>query len=801
MRPRRALAGVLLSALLLAPLSALGAPEPSPSPAPEAAPYAQALLGVVLNGNEVSAGELLYQDANGIYVSEETLVRCNLTIAQPASFERDGSKYYALKSFAGVTYSIVPSTGQLSIRAAISAFTPSYVKAVEAAREPRTAEAGTGTFVNYELLGQHLGTGLGTTLRGLFDVGRSFKEGTFETHLLSAGFPTGKVLRLDTTYAQDDLAKRTTFKAGDAVSVQTTTANPTRFAGLQWATNFATDPSFITYPLPTLYGTTANPSSIQVLVNGLPRAMQNVPSGAFSIANVPLYPGADHVQLLITDASGNQRVIDARLYESPMLLKRGLSSHAIEIGFPRDSTNVLGERYEAGFASATYRRGVNDHLTAGAHAELLIGNRRSISGEALYSLGNAGVVTLGFGKSGGPRADGTKVVYGYDYSNQRFGFGFTAEHDSAQWTDISRSFADPKTHARTRIAGRATVRLGNRSSLSASTLYSDTASYFDGNGIPVLSTYANIPTHLTSFSYVRSFGHNRFLAQYYTTTALGIRTWGASTQLLVMLGSGLRKAEDSLQTDAQVQNNTSTETATFTHVATELGHVSYAGGIGLSSTGKDVLASATDRLPFADVYATVDDGNTNGFRWDARIDGSVVFGAHHAFASEPITTSYGIVSMPGSPHARIYRNGALVGRLDDRGTLLVPDLFPYRYNEITVDQRDLPIDAHVDGKTKFIPLNRGGALIRLRTHIERSALVSLVNERGVPLAAGTMLSDARDGKAQWPVADGGQAFLTPIKEGPLDIVADSDGEKCRVHIDVPSEIDNGADLGQVVCRR
>jgi len=54
-----------------------------------------------------------------------------------------------------------------------------------------------------------------------------------------------------------------------------------RFGGVQFGTNFSTQPMLVTTPLLAAHGEAVVPSTVDVFVNGRPVASESVPPGPF----------------------------------------------------------------------------------------------------------------------------------------------------------------------------------------------------------------------------------------------------------------------------------------------------------------------------------------------------------------------------------------------------------------------------------------------------------------------------------------------------------------------------------------
>ncbi len=135
---------------------------------------------------------------------------------------------------------------------------------------------------------------------------------------------------------------------------------------MQWASDFALDPSFVTSPDLGISGVATSPSILNVYVNNVLVANgQQVDSGPFRLQNLPVINGEGQVELVVRDSLGNERTISVPYYNAPEFLRRGVSDFSLEAGFERPYDQSLLST-GSGFFAASGRTGITDSLTASA---------------------------------------------------------------------------------------------------------------------------------------------------------------------------------------------------------------------------------------------------------------------------------------------------------------------------------------------------------------------------------------------------------------------------------------------------
>ncbi|MFV9932536.1 MAG: hypothetical protein AB8V27_04350 [Rickettsia slovaca] len=81
-------------------------------------------------------------------------------------------------------------------------------------------------------------------------------------------------------------------------------SNSTRFAGIQYATNFAVRPNLVTYPLLDFRGKSELPSSIEIFSNSIPIYNAKAHMGDFDITNIPVITGRGDLIVKTHDITG-----------------------------------------------------------------------------------------------------------------------------------------------------------------------------------------------------------------------------------------------------------------------------------------------------------------------------------------------------------------------------------------------------------------------------------------------------------------------------------------------------------------
>ncbi|WP_232048154.1 fimbria/pilus outer membrane usher protein [Rickettsia conorii] len=150
-----------------------------------------------------------------------------------------------------------------------------------------------------------------------------------------------KFTRLDTNWTYENVDKMTNWWVGDnSITKVSSWSNSTRFAGIQYATNFVVRPNLVTYPLLDFRGKSELPSSIEIFSNSIPIYNAKAHMGDFDITNIPVITGRGDLIVKTQGITGKVQTITMPYYASPSLLRPGLSHFSYEAGFQRQDFTI-----------------------------------------------------------------------------------------------------------------------------------------------------------------------------------------------------------------------------------------------------------------------------------------------------------------------------------------------------------------------------------------------------------------------------------------------------------------------------
>jgi outer membrane usher protein len=779
-RERRLLKGIpelLLacgSALLVAPSLAT---EPLTPPVQlAAADDAIAVLAVVLNGQPKEGVAYVVRDrTDGLMVDRATLRRLNLPHSPDRVREFEGRLYVPLSSIQGLVWNIVEDRQQLDIRIDPALF-PAWSTQIAPPEKKLPSTPDWGGYFNYGVFSSHT-SGQGTDpVSGAFTTSLFGPEGvgTLGALVNPAGIGAQNLVVLDANWRWDDVQKMTTTIVGDSISAPGWWGRPIRFGGIQYTSNFALQPNFISTPLLAVSGLAGLPSTTEILANNVRIGAQDVPAGPFTISNIPTVTGAGELQLVVRDAFGQQRLISQPYYVASQLLRPGVSQFSFSAGAERFDYGLRSFDYGSGYAAGWYRLGVDDTHTGELRAEADSSGVTAGFGSD-YLVGQLGVLSTGFSASHANAGDGYRALLGFDRSSPYFSFAVRSTWASDGYREIGEE--GPRVHRSS--AAIAQWPVGNGSFALAWT----GQSYHNASPFDVYSATYTVPIGGQIYA---SISINRSLSMgTHQTSAIGIVTipLGERTSASASVQTNRINGDQGTRAEASVQRGLPLGEGIGYYLRSNSdrqnsGGFSYAGQFG--RYGAEVYSSETSTSVRANV--------TGGVAW---LSDTAVF-------TRPIEQSFALVDLSGIPGVRVLQENNEIGRTSQDGRLMLTDVPPYSEIKIAVDPLTVPMDVTVPQTVITVAtLPRTGQVVRFQAKRERNALVRLVFPDGAPVPAGSAVTV--DGRSElYPVGMDGEVYLPGVAERQT-IQVRSNGRSCRLEVVVPPGRDAVADIGPLTC--
>ena len=566
-------------------------------------------------------------------------------------------------------------------------------------------------------------------------------------------------VRLDTSWTMSFPDRMLTARLGDTLSAATGWSRATRIGGLQVGTNFALQPYRITTPLPAFFGAATLPSQVDLFINGQRQFSGEVPAGPFQLTTPPGgISGAGNARVVLTDALGQVTTYNLRLYNTPLLLQRGLADWSVELGAVRENYGITSFDYAGQpVASGTWRHGVSDHFTAEAHAEAT----RALTNLGLggaWLLGAVGVVS---GSVAASRHEGTaasQYSLGYSWNNERINLGASTVRAGSGYRDVAALLGPPPPRQSTSAqAGYSTDRFGTFG-LSYAKLQAQgqpDATFGSANWYKSLSRDLAL-----------SFSATRFSAEQRSRSFFLSLNWTLDRNRY--FSSGLQRDRDhtSLGLDA-IQS------------------VPASGGLGWRAQlrQRDGTTDGSGELDYLGRYGQLQAGVSAtgaGETGYLGANGSLVLMDGGLFAARQIFDAFAVVSTEGVAGVPVRLGNNLVGTTDASGKLLVTRLNAYQRNQVGIDAMALPADVRIDRvDAAATPTDRAGIVVRFGITPIRAASIVLVDAAGMPLPLGSLVRVQGQAGAPALVGFEGAVYLETLDEDNVLQVETPAGE-CHV---------------------
>ena len=731
-------------------------------------------LAVNINGVEVDkVATLLRNEKNQLIVSEQDLLDWRLNTANIKMLTVEDHSYGSLDSADIMRHRLDNHTQTLFIDAPASAFVTSEIdnalkKSLEVSPVPN------GGFFNYDLSWQN--TGDKTSSGGLFEMGAFNQFGNGTNTMVWRNSPNqNEVIRLNTTWNQDMPNRMESLRFGDNISRSGSLGKSLRFGGVQWGTNFATRPDFVTFALPSISGEAALPSTIDLYVNQVRKLQNNVQAGPFDLTNVPVVTGQGELQLVVKDLLGRQQLVTQSYYASQNLLRPGLRDFSYEAGFTRNNFGIHQADYGAFIVSANDRLGLSQNFTRELRAEAT-GSQQTIGASGVWLLPKIGMAYLGTANFGGALsndggAGGSLLSIGTERQSSALSYGVRAQYASSQFTQLGLL---PNARPRQTV----TCSLGFPWGGNSFGLNYVSQSLWDGD-----------KNELVSFNFNRSLGSFGNLSLNALHKFGDNQDTSLSVALILPLGNNRN-----FSVDATRQAGIDRQSIQFQGNAPE------GEGFGYrvrASNQDEFFANGVMNTQVASVSTEVARFNgKTGYR--AGINGGIAIAGGGVFMSRKIDDSFAVVKVDSYDNVRVYRDNQEITRTNKQGLALVPRLRGYQKNLVSIEQQDLPMDAEIDTlELKIKPPLRTGVIAEFPIRKSMHASFRLVNEGGNPLQAGTMLE--LEDKRMIPVAYDGRVFVSGINASNM-LNGVATGSQCKFSLTLGKAGEALEDYGTVVCK-
>ena len=732
-------------------------------------------LAVAVNGQLTGTTVLVrYDHGDGLWVGEAELRSWRLSVPAKADTSLPGTTLYPLHAFNGLTFRVDETNQTLALDVPAGLFDSVQVSGKADGYVAATPPP-PGGFFNYDLVAL---TGLqGIGANALLEAGAFGHLGTGVTRFIERKQQSGvQSVRLDSTWTYDRPASLASLRLGDSITgASRLWGGAVRFGGVQWASNFATQPGLVTMPLPSVGGESALPSTLELYVNDALRMRQEMPEGPFTVRDVPIVSGDGQIRVVVRDLLGREQVISQSYYSSPQLLRPGLHDYSFEAGAVRENFSLASNDYGRPVIAGTERYGFTERFTGEIHAELLE-DQQAVGLAGGLLVPHIGMLSAAIAGSASDAGTGRLVALGIERTSARFSIGVNAELASASFRRLGLLADEPVPRLKGQVFTN--VALGRAGSVSLMAA----RQAFQGGEITDLMTlrhsidlrglgYLNLSAlrvkgtdrdTIIGLSFSRSLGNRANASLNITSKSDGL--------------SGYAQMQKSLPAGTGLGYRMRARTGEMQGAA---GSVSYQNNIGTYTLEAEQTRAATDVR--------------------ASITGGVALMSAGLFASRRIDSSFAVARVGEEADVRVYRDNQLVGRTNANGLVILPGLRAYEDNQISIEQADLPLDVTVGALyVKAVPAYRSGLLLTFPVERARGAMLMVLLEDGQPLPAGAVVTMPDEPDA-FPTGMRGEVYVSHLAKQNRLRASWTDGA-CEFDVAYTPSDDPLPQLGPFECR-
>lgn len=748
---------------------------------------------VSLNGEEKGEFLVRLQDDGDFLVRTADLAAMGLSLPPGRTTEIDGEPHRSLRSLEKMSFAFLERTLSLELTAHASML-PVKVIDFLPPRQPRVLyPKDPSGFFNYGVTWAGGNPGDAERLDATGQVG--VRRGDF-LFLSDAAFEKTRadqrLVRLSTNVTRDRREEMQRLVFGDLTASSGELGTGVNLGGFGFSKVYRIDPYFLRYPLADIGGMVSLPSRAEVYLGGTRIRTEKLAPGQFELKNISSLGGRSDVTVVIRDPFGREQTIRYPFYFTETLLEKGLHEYSYDVGFLRRKFGEESNRYGPLAFSAFHNFGVSDGVTLGGRGEGT-GDGANLGPRAVFRAGDAGVVALSF--AGSARRDGRlgaagEATYSFQsgaVSTRIFLKGVSREYAVA--AEEGDGAADGIRFEAAVGAGYGTPRVGT---------FSVDADF--------LSRHAGTDRRSVAASYSRNVGWNvsvqgsfRNVREGETVNEvfLGVNYYPGRS---LSLSASYREAGGVRSETVQARKNLPAGEGWGYGASVER-----MDSAALSSTGVNPSLQYNARFgSYAAEYRgeRIDGGGGSGIVRLSAYGGVACVGETIGF-SRPIADSFGLVGVGSLEGVRVYLNNQEMGRTDGRGKLFLPSLGSYYENQVSIADKDVPIEYSLREVRKVVsPPLRSGSLIPFEVKRFRAVTGTLGVRRdgGWKPAEYVEVRLTADGKAvSFPTGKGGEFYIEDLDPGTHPGLVEQGEERCRFEMTVPATDDTIIDLGRVTC--
>ena len=581
-------------------------------------------------------------------------------------------------------------------------------------------------------------------------------------------------LRFESYYQHDNQNELWGLTLGDVINATPNWGRSIRMGGIRIARDYELNPNLITYPLPEFFGESALPGSVDLLINDQLRWRDQVNPGPFSINTVPFLSGAGVAEVVTTDVQGQQARQRVNFYIASEILDQGLLDYDVTLGMRRKDFGFASDHYaDNPVYSGSFRYGVTPYITP----QILIqgGEHLHLAGAGFSLLASHyGVVEYSYTGSRYFDQSGYQESFAYSYSQQRIGFSARFLQHHGMYRDLGNLDDGVQRDEQWQVAF----------SFYQKKMGSFNLGYFQ------ISEQDTGQREFATLSWSRYFNSGVTLFANLNRQLYGEKDNIFSLAVSIPFGysgqasvGGQRGLDNQWRTQVQAMAN-----------------APYSGGVGWrlgadDSAEKNAFGAIDWRARRYELSASVLRNETRN-QYTGEITGALVAMGGNIYSTRFITDAFALVDAKKA-NIPVMIGNQLVGQTGANGKLLVPDLYSYLENRISIDPDQLPANASISAiEQMVVPQRKGGVNVQFPVEYLASVLIDAYDNKEQPLPVGTVLVADID-EQEFIVGWGGEIYIEQLNE-PIRLYWE-DGD-CVISVAPPADVTQSLPkLGRMIC--
>jgi len=747
---------------------------------------------LLLNGQDKGEYLVRRQDDGDFLLREQDLKSVGLLLPDGAATVLEREEYRPLRALPGMGYSFNEKTLTLELAAA-STLLPKQQFDFQRRWSPGVYfPKDTGGFFNYGVTYTAGNSFSFESLEVASELGVRWSDYLFFSSSSYTHQPSeDRFVRQMTNVTYDARPSMQRVILGDfQVPSSGTIGTGVLLGGISFSKVYRIDPYFLYYPTARFSGEVSSPSSAEIYLDGTRIRTEKLLPGEYDFRNIWYFGGKRDVTVVLRDPFGREERISQPYYFTDTLLREGLHEYSYNLGFRREDFGVESNRYGPPAFSAFHNYGASDSLTVGFRGE---GDKEfaNLGPQASYRSDRAGQfsVSLAGSVDKGNGAGGV-AAFSHQYQDRRLGTRLLLIGQSRDFATFGGG--NPADRVRYLAGAGASYGTGSAGFLSL-----DYAVRGKQKGPDLRVASARYTKNfLGSLNLQLSFTNTRERESANTFFAgLTYYPWTDTS-----LSASYRGTEDTNTYTVQAQKNQP---------------VGEGWGYRLTAAKTDAQpASVTSVNPFVQYNAKrgivsaeysgdfPDSGNSReSYRLSAA--GGVAYVGGVFGLSRPVTDSFGLVTVDNLAGVRVYQNNQEIGRTDARGRVLVPDMGSYVENQISIADKDVPMDYSLAEINRLVsPPLRSGSVIRFDARKYQAItgkLFARVDGESRPVEYHEILMEAEGKELSFPTGKGGEFYLENLPPGTYPASFEYKGRECVVVLKVPESGETIIDLGGIAC--